>query len=92
MVKWISLKKRWEIVFLSTHRLGPKLSIKKISKEVKCAKSVVQHWLKIFKETGNVEGTPHLGRRKITGPKEDQLISNLSISNPEATTIKFHIL
>ena len=71
MVKAISLKKRWEIVFLSTHRLGPKLSIKKISKELKCAKSVVQHWVKVFKETGDVEETPHSGLPKITGPKED---------------------
>lgn len=45
----------------------------------------MQHWLKVFKETGDVEETPHSGRPKITGPKENQVICNLSISNPEAT-------
>jgi transposase len=86
MVKSVPVKKRWEIVFLATHRLGPKLPINKICKELRCSKGAVQHWLKIYKETGDVEDKPISGRRKITGPKEDTIIKNLSLSNPEATS------
>ena len=85
MPKSLPVKKRWEIVFLATHRLGPKLGIKGISKEIKCAKSAVQHWIKVQRETGDVQEIPHSGRSKITGPKEDQMIKNISLSNPEAT-------
>ena len=74
------------MMFLSTHRLGPKLGVKKVAKEVKCAKSAVQHWLKVYRETGDVEEIVHSGRKKITGSKEDQLIKNLSLTNPEATS------
>ena len=85
MGKSISVKKRWEVVFLATHRLGPKLPIRRISKELRCSIGAVQHWLKVYKETGEVEEIPRTGRRKITGPKENEIIKNLILSNPETT-------
>lgn len=85
MGKSISIQKRWEIVFLAKHRLGPKLGITKISKAVRCSIGAVQHWLRIYQDTGDVEEKPHTGRRKITSPKEDAMIQSLSESNPEAT-------
>lgn len=73
-------------MFLATHRLGPKLGIKRISKATKCSIGTVQHWLQVFKDTGDVEGIPRSGRQKITGPKEDQVIKNLTLSQPDATS------
>lgn len=81
MVKAISVKKRWEIVFLATHRLGPKLPIRRISREVKCSRQTVQHWVKVFKETGDVEEKPLSGRKKKTTAKQDSEIIKLALSN-----------
>ena len=44
------IDKRYEIVFLSQHPMGPQLSGKTAAKAVKCAKNTVQRWLNRWKE------------------------------------------
>jgi transposase len=86
MGKAVSIKKRWEIVFLHSHYLGPKLSKSVISKRLKVSPRVIDHWIKIYKETGDVQEKRKSGRKKITGLKEDVIIKSFSINNPEASS------
>lgn len=85
MVKSLSVKKRWEVVFLHCHRLGPKLPISKIAKNLKVSRGSINHWVDIYKQTGEVEELPKSGRKKVTGLKEDQLIKEVSLEHPEAS-------
>ncbi|KAF2903608.1 hypothetical protein ILUMI_02579 [Ignelater luminosus] len=54
----ISMKKRWEIVFLSQHRFSPKWTPARISKYVSVSEKTVKRWLNRYKETGNVNDFP----------------------------------
>lgn len=89
----LTVKQRWEIVFLCTHRLGPKLSAGMAAKEVGCSKSAAQRWLKTFSETGDVIEKPKSGRKRKTGKIEDEKIFEASKSLPEASSSHLsHIL
>ena len=57
----LTVKQRWEIAFICTHRLGPKLSLPAVAKEVKFSISTTSHWLKPFRETGDVLDKPGRG-------------------------------
>ena len=50
-----SIQKRWEIIFLYLHRLGPKLSIRAIAKELNCSQDTVKTWIQRYQETGDVQ-------------------------------------
>ena len=67
----LSIQKRWEIVFLHFHKLGPKLSIKAIAKELKYSKDTIQTWLDRYQETGDVQDEEGRGRKRKTSEKED---------------------
>jgi len=82
----ISMKKRWEIVFLSTHPLGPKLSQPKIATAVKCSVDTVKFWLKRYHDTGDVQEITQSGRPPITSVKTDRLIEKIQDKNPELTS------
>ena len=41
----LPIDKRYEIVFLSQHLMGPQLGEKAVAQAVKCAKNTVQYWL-----------------------------------------------
>ena len=62
----LTVKHRWEIGFLCTHKLGSKLSLPAVAKEVKCSISIASHWLKPFRETGDVLDKPGRGRKRKT--------------------------
>ena len=51
----LSIQKRWEIIFLHLHRLGPKLSLRRIAKELKCSQDTVQKWINRYQETRDVQ-------------------------------------
>ena len=67
----LSIQKRWEIIFLHLHKLGPKLSIKAIAKELKCSKDTVQTWIDRYQETGDIQDEEGRGRKRKTSEKED---------------------
>ena len=67
----LTIQKRWEIVFLHTHRRGPRLSLRAIAKELKCSRDTVQTWINKYKETGDVEDDEGRGRKRKTSEKED---------------------
>ena len=81
----ISVKRRWEIVFLSTHTYGPKLSQRKVASIVKVSVLTVQFWLKRYKETEDVEEIVKTGRPRVTSPIQDQRIISQQERDREAT-------
>jgi len=83
----LSIKKHWEIVFLSTHRRGPQLGNNDIAKEIGVSKSTVKRWLQRYKDTGDVEEEYHSGRPKIESSKINQII-NSSIKKDRTTSSK----
>src|SRR5579885_762446 len=85
MPKPLPIKKRWEIVILHQHRLGPKIPKKKLSKLLRVSIDSINHWVDVYERTGDVEAIPSGGRKKITGMKEDQVIQNLAFENPAAS-------
>jgi len=54
MPKSISSQKKWEIIFLHLKEEGPKLSISKTAKKLKISTYIVKHWIRVFRETGDV--------------------------------------
>ena len=82
----ISIQKRWEIIFLSKHRRGPKLSNSEIAKEVNYSITNVQRWLKRYEETGDVLDIPKSGRKKCTTQEIDEEIIQLSKEHSEESS------
>ena len=81
----LSIKKKWEIVFLSKHRMGSQLGPTAISREVGCDVSTVKFWLKRYEETGDVEELERTGRPRKTIARQDEKIITTQESNREAT-------
>jgi transposase len=80
-------KKKWEIVFLSTHPFGPKWRNSKIASYTKCSPSVVTKWLKRYAETGGVDELEHTGHPSPEKAKIDTLIEKELDINPEAGSL-----
>lgn len=68
---------RYEIVFLSTHRLGPKLNHTDVAKVVHCDTSTVKYWLNRWKQSKDLHDSPRSGRPRVTTQKQDQRIVSL---------------
>jgi DNA-binding transcriptional MerR regulator len=74
----LSVQKRWEIVFLSEHRLGPLFGPSAVAKLVGCSENTVRNWLKTYHDTGDVVAGKPPGRNRKTTPKEDQQILKIA--------------
>jgi len=74
----LSIKKRWEIIFLSKHPRGPKMNITQIGKELRCARAAVRTWLQRYEETGDVRG-----RNRKTTERQDNMIGALMEQDTE---------
>src|SRR5579871_260465 len=72
------MQKRWEIVFLYLHRLGPKLGIRAIAKELRYSKDTVQTWINRYQETGDVQEEEKQGRKRKTSEKENLNIVSIA--------------
>jgi len=68
----IPINKRYEIVFLSIHELGPKMSNNSISKIIECSTKTVRYWLKRFKENKDLNELNRSGRNRCTSKSEDK--------------------
>ena len=60
----LSIQKHWEIIFLHTHKLGPKLSLHAIAKELHCSQDTVQTWINRYQDTGDVQDEQGRGRKR----------------------------
>ena len=65
------IEKRWEIIFLHLHRLGPKLSTRAIAKELQCSRNTVENWIHRYQKTGDVQDEEGRGRKRKTSARED---------------------
>ena len=79
------IEKCWEIIFLHLHRLGSKLSIREIAKELQCSKDTIQTWIHRYKETGDVQDEEGRGRKRKTSEKED--LDIISIAKKQRISI-----
>ena len=70
----IPINKRYEIVFLSIHELGPKMSNNSISKIIGCSKKTVRYWLKRYKENKDLNELNRSGKNRYTSKIEDKKI------------------
>jgi transposase len=84
-----SIQKRWEIIFLHLHKLGPKLNIKAIAKELKYSRDTVQTWINRYQETGDVQDEEGRGRKRKTSEKED--LDIISIAKRLRTSLSVEI-
>jgi transposase len=82
----ISIQKRWEIVFLSQHRLGPKLSNYAIAMELGIHKNTVAQWVNRYLDTGDVQDIPHEGRKRKSSSKQDKQIVEYADKNDELSS------
>ena len=73
----VSVHKRYVIVFLSNHPMGPNLSHAAVAKTVHCAKSTVKYWLKHWTQTKDLKDSTCSGRKRATTSKRDQRIVSL---------------
>ncbi|CAF1556304.1 unnamed protein product [Adineta ricciae] len=74
----LEVYQRYEIVFLSEHPLGPKLSHSAVAKAVHCGVTAVKHWLKRWKQSKDLTNAPRSGRPRATTPKQDQQVVALA--------------
>ena len=82
----LPIDKRYEIVFLSQHPMGPQLDEKTVAEAVKCAKNAVQYWLDRCKESKDLSDMKRSGRFGATTEKGDQRISKLEDSSDRIAT------
>ena len=86
-----SVEKRWEIIFLYLHRLGPKLSIRAIATELQYSKNIVEIWIHRYQETGDVQDEEKRGRKRKTSEREDLDITTIAKKNRTKTLAEISI-
>ena len=82
----LSLHKRWEIIFLSRHRLGPKLPNKRIANELAVSVHTVEHWLEVYDATNDVIEQDKPGRPRATTARQDQTLIEYAEAHGEASS------
>ena len=58
-------------MFLHLHKLGPKLSLRRIAKELHYYPNTVQKWINQYQETGDIQDQEGRGLKRKTSEKED---------------------
>src|SRR5579871_3756781 len=76
-----SIEKCWEIIFLHLHRLGLKLSIRAIAKEIQCSRNIVEIWIHRYQKTGDIQDEEGRGRKRKTSEREDLNIVTIAKKN-----------
>ena len=74
----LSIQQHWEIIFLHLHRLGPKLSIRSIAKELQYSKDTVQTWIHRYQKTADIQDEEGRSRKRKTSEKEDLDITTIA--------------
>jgi transposase len=82
----LPLHQRYEIVFLSQHSLGPKLSHAAVAKAVHCGVTTVKYWLKRWKQSKDLTDSNRTGRPRATTQKQDKKIVSVTERQTFATS------
>jgi transposase len=85
----LPLAKRYEIVFLKHHPLGPKMSKKAISRHINSDPKTVRYWLDRWEENEDLSDLPITGRPRATPEKIDAKI--ISIAQKERDIVSGEI-
>ena len=88
----LSIQQRWEIIVLHFHRLGPKLSIKAIAKELQCSRNTVKTQIHRYQKTRDVQDEERRGRKRKTSEREDLDIVTIAKKNRTKTLAEISIL
>ncbi|CAF3816941.1 unnamed protein product [Rotaria sp. Silwood1] len=83
----LPLHQRYEIIFLSEHRKGPRLNNRKIAKLIHCDEKTVRYWRARWKETKDLSDESKSGRPRLTTSSEDEMILNEIEENEDATSV-----
>ena len=67
----IPVYKNYEIVFLSLHKLGPRLSDNHISKTIGCNTKMVRYWLDRYCRNKDLNELNRSGRNRFNSQNED---------------------
>lgn len=73
----LSIEKRWELVFLCRHKLGPQFGYDKAAKYIGCSSTTAKRWVTRYEETGDVLDEPGRGRTRVTTSQEDTKIESV---------------
>ena len=73
----LPVHRRYEIIFLSLHSIGPKYSHAAVAKVVKCDITTVKYWLKRWKQSKDLSDSIRSGRSRGTTHKQDEQIVSL---------------
>jgi len=82
----ISINKRYEIVFLSLHPLGPKLSNNAIGKRIGCTTKMVRYWLYRYNRNKDLTNLPKTGRNRCTTENQEKKLIQIAESQKGTTT------
>ncbi|CAI2171651.1 7018_t:CDS:1 [Funneliformis geosporum] len=74
----LSLKKRYEIVFLCEYPADPRFSFGQIAKVVHCCKSTAIFGVKKYHENRDLSTAERLGQPRITTTKQDKQITKMT--------------
>ena len=87
----LSIQQRWEIVFLHFHRLGSKLNITIIARELYCSRDTVITWINRYQETGDVQDEEGRDRKRKTSERKDLDIAIIAKKNRTKTLAEISI-
>ena len=86
MIKPISVRHRWEIVFLHLDPYGPHWDIQQIRKYLHLGRQTVSHWIAVYQKAKSIEAGKSTRRKKITSSEQDAMITEFALQAPEAST------
>ncbi|CAF4180673.1 unnamed protein product, partial [Rotaria sordida] len=79
--------KRYEIIFLSEHKKGPRLGNKKVAGLIYCDAKTVRYWRARWNETKDLSDESKSGRPRVTTAEEDEMILNEVEENDHPTSV-----
>jgi transposase len=85
MPKSISSQKKWKIIFFHLDEQGPRWSISKTARKLRISDWTVKHWIRVFRETGDVLEKQGSGRPRKTSCSEDEEMVEMIQNDKELT-------
>ena len=79
----LSVQKRWEIVFLCRHKLGPKLGFKSAAKYVGCSPETARRWVLRYETTGDICDEEGRARKRKTNTDGDKAILRIAVKKKQ---------
>ena len=88
----LTIEQRQKIIFLHFYRLGPKLNIRKIAKELKYSKTIVKKQIIRYQDIGDVLDEEKQGRKRKTSEVKNLDITSITKRLRISSSAKISIL